>query len=220
MKNTVRQATATGTMGTCGSTPWRYWAKLMAYMARGDVGGKEDDDVEAGELGTPQGAHHGVIAAAEAGGTRHHDEGQGLEQNEDGGEQNPDPRRLARVPDADSDQRKHAGADHMAEGDGVQLLFPQRPVQITLLSAFSFSLFSMDNPPLLIGRPVPTVPCPGLRLHTNRSPSSDLRGPETPQAFRSSRRTAVPPQPQAHIRNPWVTSVFLLPRQKAPFPLN
>ena len=34
MKNTVRQATATGTMGTCGSTPWRYWAKLMAYMAR------------------------------------------------------------------------------------------------------------------------------------------------------------------------------------------
>lgn len=22
-----------GTMGTC-STPWRYWAKLMAYMAR------------------------------------------------------------------------------------------------------------------------------------------------------------------------------------------
>ena len=97
--------------------------------------------------------------------------------------------------------------------------FPSVRFRSSVVSIF-FSLFSMDNPPLLIGRPVPTVPCPGLRLHTNRSPSSDLRGPETPQAFRSSRRTAVPPQPQAHIRNPWVTSVFLLPRQKAPFPLN
>ena len=68
-------------------------------------------------------------------------EGQCLEQNEDGGEQNPDPRRLARVPDPDSDQRKHAGADHMAEGDGVQLLFPQRPVQILCCQHFLFFVF-------------------------------------------------------------------------------
>lgn len=55
-------------------------------------------------------------------------------------------------------------------------LFPSVRFRSSVVSIF-FSLFSMDNPPLLIGRPVPTVPCPGLRLHTNRSPSSDLRGP-------------------------------------------
>ena len=31
---TISSLAAPGTMGTCGSTPWRYWAKLMAYMAR------------------------------------------------------------------------------------------------------------------------------------------------------------------------------------------
>ena len=34
IKNTVITTKATGTMGMPGSTAWRYWAKLMAYMAR------------------------------------------------------------------------------------------------------------------------------------------------------------------------------------------
>lgn len=51
MKNTVRQATATGTMGTCGQHALEILGEADGVHGQGDVGGKEDDDVEAGELG-------------------------------------------------------------------------------------------------------------------------------------------------------------------------
>lgn len=100
----------------------------------------------------------------------------------------------------------------MAEGDEYSS-FSQRPVQIPSLVYF-LSLFSVDNPPLFIGRPVLTV-LSGLRLH--KPISSDCCGTETPwPSFKAGRQC---PRSLKRIFEIHGLHLFSFPRQR-PFPLN